>query len=467
MSNIPQQETIVQYIANSAQTEYTFAFYAPLNTDIKVYYQAANATPVPADDLLVLNVDYTVTFNASPIDGGYITLLFAPTTGYYLTIDRFVEASLNTNFSLAQNFNGANLDAALARLLLLDQQNQNYALQRNLSYIINTYLPNATPYTQLPPLGNQQIWIGSGDGVAAATLEENPDVSTLRSELANNAPGTDGARLVGYYDSVTGEDATTLNDYLTFLPTYINTVVVDKVQDSEYIYGTDTSVTPNILTVNLQPSLTEYKGGQFFIIRPNNSNTGPSTININELGAKSIHLVNELPLQAGDIFSGTNMVISYDGTNFQLLNPQTVLTRKFAGASMSMSAGVSIPSLSIGKLPFNTIVFDTNNWCEAANNRILPQISGYVRVNTSCFIHDVEMVSVQGDISLAVYKNGVFYGNLGGFPLTGFAAWLTGTAIVPVNGSTDYIEIFGDNQSNDHAITFGNEGIFQLEFIGR
>lgn len=218
MPNLPQQQTIVQYIANASQLSYTFAFYAPLPTDIQVYYQASNAIPVPAADILALNSQYTVTYNADPTTGGFITLLFTPTTGFYLTINRQVAASLNTNFANAQNFNGANLDAALDRLLLLCQQNQNYNLQRNLSYVINTYLPNATPYTQLPPLAQNQFWVGSGSGVVAATISTVPSASVLQSMLANNAPSTDGARLVGYYDTVLN-NPTTVDAFLTSLNT--------------------------------------------------------------------------------------------------------------------------------------------------------------------------------------------------------------------------------------------------------
>ncbi len=217
MPNIPQQETIVQYVANSAQSVYTFAFYAPLATDIQVFYQASNATPLPSNDILTLNTDYTVTFNADPITGGFITLLFTATTGFYLTINRQVLASLNTTFSNAQNFSGANLDAALDRLLLLCQQNQNYNLQRNLSYIINTYLPDATPYTQLPPLPQNFFWVGSGSGVVAAEISTVPSASVLQSLLANNSPGTDGARLVGYYD-VAASAPTTVQAFLANLP---------------------------------------------------------------------------------------------------------------------------------------------------------------------------------------------------------------------------------------------------------
>lgn len=224
MPNLPQQETIVQYVTSNLQTQYTFAFYAPLPTDIEVYYQAPNVLPVPESQILALGSQYTVTYNADPTTGGYITLLFTPTSGYYLTINRQVMASLNTNFSNAQNFSGANLDAALDRLLLLCQQNQNYALQRNLSYIINTYLPNAIPYTQLPPLPQNFIWVGSGSGVVAAQVAQVPSASLLQSMLANNAPSTDGARLVGYYDTI-ANNPTTVDAMLTYLNTNVQPIV--------------------------------------------------------------------------------------------------------------------------------------------------------------------------------------------------------------------------------------------------
>jgi microcystin-dependent protein len=220
MPNLPQQQTIVQYVTNVSQLQYTFAFYAPLPTDIQVYYQASNAPAIPASDLLVLNVNYTVTYNVDPTTGGYITLLVAPTTGYYLTINRQVAASLNTNFANAQNFSGANLDAALDRLLLLCQQNQNYNLQRNLSYVINTYLPNASPYTQLPSLAQNQVWVGSGSGITAAVLATSPSASVLQSLLASMIPGADGASIVGYYDTVDSV-ATTVAAFLNNLPAYI------------------------------------------------------------------------------------------------------------------------------------------------------------------------------------------------------------------------------------------------------
>jgi hypothetical protein len=465
MSDLPQQNTIVQYVADGSEDEYVFAFYVPEDPDIEVYVTLEDETPVPEDDIKVLNVDYTVTQNSDPVTGGFITFLTGkiPPNGATVTLNRNVLASLNVEFANAQNFSGANLDTALDRLLLICQQNKSYALERNLSYRINSYLPSIESNTQLQPLLPNYIWMGAADGgVIAVELEEDPDVSTLRSELANNSPGTDGARLVGYYDASSGGlGATTVRAYLASLPAYIQ----DIVQDNKQIYGVDSGAV-NTLTAALTPVLPAYVAGQIFLIRPNNTNTASSTLNLNGLGAKSIILLNGLPIQAGDILQHVNAIFTYDGTNMQLLNPQTMLYRKFAGTSMNMSGSLSIGALSTSRLPFNTIIFDTNSWCDTVAGRVVPNIAGYIRVSASVLIHDVGGISIQGDASISVYKNSSYFIDLSGFPLTGFSGWACGSAIIPVNGTTDYVEIFGSNQSNAHALTFGAESIFQVEFIG-
>lgn len=210
MANLPQQDTIVQYLADGITTVYIVPFYTPLETDgtpdIDVYTQLATATPNPAADINEWNVAYTYTPNLDPTTGGSITfqLGFIPPTGYAVTIVRDVSASLDAEFANAQNFSGITLDAALDKLLLISQQNKSYAFDRNISYIVNTYFPDDTlgANVQIPILQTGQVWLGAAGGVIAATLNQSGDTSTLRSELANNAPTTNGAALVGYYDPV-------------------------------------------------------------------------------------------------------------------------------------------------------------------------------------------------------------------------------------------------------------------------
>lgn len=224
MANLPQQNTIVQYVADGVTTDYVVTFYTPIETDgtpnLDVFTQSASAPPIPEDDLNEWNVDYTFEPNIDFISGGTLTFLpgHVPPNGYIVTIVRDVQASLDVEFSQAQNFSGITLDAALDKLLLISQQNKSYALGRNLSYIVNTYLPESTisANVQIPVLEDGQIWFGSANGVIAATLEQPADVSTLRSELANEQPTTNGAAIVGFYDDV-NSNPTTVADQLNYL----------------------------------------------------------------------------------------------------------------------------------------------------------------------------------------------------------------------------------------------------------
>lgn len=77
--------------------------------------------------------------------------------------------------------------------------------------------------------------------------------------------------------------------------------------------GTDT------YTATVNNSVTSYVDGQIFELKFTNANTGPATLNINSLGAKSIKKNTSVALLANDILSGQAIQVYYDGVNFQLL----------------------------------------------------------------------------------------------------------------------------------------------------
>lgn len=224
MTTLPQQATIKQYLTDGLETEYTYPFMILTDRDIAVYLTLAGEDPNPTIDKKVLTTDYTVT-NAGEENGGTIIFNDAPPALSVVTLSRAIEASVDTNFENASTFNGANLDAAFLRTTLVEQQNQTYALRRNLSYKVNSYLPDPylENYTQLPVPGNGQIWIGQENGVTAVTLEENPNVSVLRSDLANDDFGTDGARIIGYHDDA-NNISTTVHDQLVSVTESLNTI---------------------------------------------------------------------------------------------------------------------------------------------------------------------------------------------------------------------------------------------------
>lgn len=449
MPNIPQQQTIVQYIANAAQTTYTFAFYAPLSTDIQVYYQSSTAVPIPASDILILNTQYTVTYNSDPLTGGFITLLFTPTTGFYLTINRQVAASLNTNFSNAQNFNGANLDAALDRLLLLCQQNQNYNLQRNLSYIINTYLPNATPYTQLPPLPQNFVWIGSASGVVAAEISTVPSASVLQSMLANNSPGTAGSNLIGYYDT----------------PAALSTTV-DVFLSSNCIGVKDNSVVQNTINVTAATNYRFLNGNRLAVVIAI-SNNGATTIVINGTSGRSVVKYNSvgalIQLQGGELSNGGSYEFLYDLANnvFILVNPNPSV--EFYGASVYATGNQVIANTVKAAILFNTVDYDANGIFVFANNWFLITRPGYYQV--VALIQAVPVVNT-GAVGLQLYKNGSLWVPLDEIPLT-TGTIVSGTFTLFLNAGDTVALLFQNSTGGNVTLVSGGFfNNFQITYMG-
>jgi hypothetical protein len=87
--------------------------------------------------------------------------------------------------------------------------------------------------------------------------------------------------------------------------------------------GIDTySVTINVpspgYTTGISP-ITSYVTGQEYTITFTNGNTGPSTLNVNGIGAKSIVKAGSTPLVAGDIPDGQTLKLVYNGTNLKVI----------------------------------------------------------------------------------------------------------------------------------------------------
>lgn len=93
-------------------------------------------------------------------------------------------------------------------------------------------------------------------------------------------------------------------------------------------YTTLSGVTgTNTITAVGPNSITSLSTGQLFYFSPQNTGSGPATINITcnavALGAKNIVKYNGVPLVAQDLIAGCEAQLYYDGVNFQLMNPQT------------------------------------------------------------------------------------------------------------------------------------------------
>ena len=98
----------------------------------------------------------------------------------------------------------------------------------------------------------------------------------------------------------------------------------------------------------------------------------------------------------------------------------------------------SISSGVFTKLQFNTKVFDTNsNYDNATNYRFTPTVAGYYQFSW----YFIPSSSTTSSIC-RLYKNGSFLYNP--FAGNGLVNSLSGgSAVVYMNGSTDYVEVYG------------------------
>ena len=103
-------------------------------------------------------------------------------------------------------------------------------------------------------------------------------------------------------------------------------ITATQIQNQAFTHATDTG-TVNTYAITLSPAVTGYSDGQFFIFTASNANTGSSTLNVNGLGAVTIHLSDNSLLRNGDILSGTTYVVVYkSGTStFIILNPSIIV----------------------------------------------------------------------------------------------------------------------------------------------
>jgi hypothetical protein len=94
------------------------------------------------------------------------------------------------------------------------------------------------------------------------------------------------------------------------------------------------------------------------------------------------------------------------------------------------------------KLLANTEEFDTNgNYDNTTNHRFQPTVPGYYQINGQIYFFSTGSITTGFTI---IYKNGVRFkdGNYLQINLTS-SAFLTANALIYLNGTTDYVELYG------------------------
>jgi hypothetical protein len=111
--------------------------------------------------------------------------------------------------------------------------------------------------------------------------------------------------------------------------------------------GTDT------YTATLNPAPTELTVGRVYFVVIANGNTGPATLNVNGLGAKSIKTLTGDDLIAGELPAGLVATLQYTGTEFRLMNAPPIrlssptITNPTVSGTLTTTGAATLASLGV------------------------------------------------------------------------------------------------------------------------
>jgi hypothetical protein len=121
-----------------------------------------------------------------------------------------------------------------------------------------------------------------------------------------------------------------------------------------------TTGSSNAYVIPYSPEPVAYVTGQIYMGIANFSNTSAATVNFNTIGATAIKKYGGAALVSGDIANGQVMLMVYDGTYFQLLNPVATSVQSTAATAFTATQSVTPTTLSISTATF-TPTFGTSN----------------------------------------------------------------------------------------------------------
>lgn len=123
----------------------------------------------------------------------------------------------------------------------------------------------------------------------------------------------------------------------------------------------------------------------------------------------------------------------------------------------------SIPWGVFTKLNLGAVFFDTNECYDPLTYRFVPTVPGYYQINAGCLIEFLNGDS-NCSIVLSIYKNGGQFSNGTSWSTVVPGPWAPGvnlSDIVPMNGTTDYIEVYVyHNQPGSRNAIDGTSGVY-------
>ena len=150
-------------------------------------------------------------------------------------------------------------------------------------------------------------------------------------------------------------------------------------------------------------------------------------------------------------------------SNYTLTVPAQTGTVAINGPAFSayLSSTQTLSSSTWTKVTFQTEEFDTNsNYDNSTNYRFTPTVAGYYQISSF-----VQVNSSNTTIWISIYKNGSTFKQMGNSGAANVGS-NGGSALVYLNGSTDYVEIYA-NIGTGQALAASVSNTYFQAFLAR
>jgi hypothetical protein len=144
-------------------------------------------------------------------------------------------------------------------------------------------------------------------------------------------------------------------------------------------------------------------------------------------------------------------IINASTTSGLILTPDTsgnVQLQWNGQAAPAFSASDTATTATTGtitKIVFDTEIFDTSNAFDGT--KFQPTVAGYYQVNCNTLMSNNTLAST---CTVYLYKNNTVYQSTQTSSVAGFSTGSQLSTVVFMNGSTDYLEVYGRNAANSN-----------------
>lgn len=226
-----------------------------------------------------------------------------------------------------------------------------------------------------------------------------------------------------------------------------------QVTDGAFTYALDTGAA-DAYAIAMLTTVTAYATGQRFVFKAVNANTGASTLAVDGLAAKAITDVGTNALIGGEILANGFYEVVYDGTQFQLLNPEpaTVGTGKqtvwIPSTAMTPTttngAAAAVTELATNDVMVSSLNFDASTDEKAQFSFLMPKGWNEGTV-TAKFVWSHPTTTT--NFGVAWFLQGTAFSDGDAMD----ASWGTAVGVTDTGGTTDDVYV----TSETAAITIG------------